>query len=132
MIFPQELLGLSDDCLMHFYAVATDLVEKKDYEGAIAILTWLEMLAPYVSSFWLAHGLCLQMLNKHDEAIESLLIAKQFSLEDPTIIFNLYKSYSASKMHDLAKSEMKLLNALIMQLTPLEQSAWRDKINNLR
>lgn len=75
-ILIQEMLGLSDETLMHIYALGQDLVEKGQFQDALALLTFLTLLAPHVPSFWILEGVCFKNLNLHEEATAALSAAK--------------------------------------------------------
>jgi hypothetical protein len=127
-IFLQDLCGFTDDTLIDCYKVAQELVNKKEYENACAILVFLTLMAPYVSSYWFAHGLCKQVLNKHQEAIEAFLVSDVIQPENPDIIYALAKSYQLIGETDRADHTIHQLKELTSHLSKEEKMAWEDKI----
>lgn len=78
-ILLQEMLGLSDETLLHIYALGKDLVEKDNFQDAGSIFTLLTTLAPHVQSYWILEGVCFEKLNLHEESQAAFSAAKLLS-----------------------------------------------------
>lgn len=131
-VFLQTIFGFSDATLVHCYTLARELATKKSYADAIAILVFLEMMAPYVSSYWQAHGLCLYSIGNYADALVVFHVAKAIDAEDPAPVYWLVQSYLALNEKPLAQQELQELKALIPQLDKEAQARWQGKLTKLR
>lgn len=66
-ILLQEMFGLSDETLMHVFALGKDLIEKGHFQDACSLFAFLTTLAPHVPSYWILEGVCFENLNLHEE-----------------------------------------------------------------
>jgi len=129
-ISQQNLFGISDDTLMHVYTLMTDFVKKNEFEKAISLLIFLEVLAPYVSSYWVAHGVCLQALQKDSEALQVFEVAKLIDPGDPEAYFYSIECYKALHEKDRAKDEIAALMEVVERLEGDKKVEWRNTIKN--
>lgn len=128
-ILLQEMLGLSDETLLHIYAFGRDLVEKGNTKDALALFAFLTLLAPHVASYWISEGVCMQDLNLHEEAIAAFNGAKFLNPQDPAPIAYSIESYRILK-EDQLKFEAELLEKALENLSSSEQAEWREHITN--
>jgi tetratricopeptide (TPR) repeat protein len=112
----QELFGFSNETLMHFYELVCSLVAQNEFEKANAILVFLEMLAPHISSYWIAHGVNLQAMQKYLEAIEVFSLAKSLDPKDPEPSFSSLECYLALNEKEKAKFEKETLTTIISEI----------------
>ena len=127
----QEMFGFSDDTLLNVYALGVDLVRKKDYERANALFVFLSTLAPHVTSYWIAQGVCLQSLNRHEDAVTIFNTAKILNPLDPSISAYTIESYLVLKENDKAKLELDVLKEVTKFLSGDEKVKWETKIIEL-
>lgn len=130
-IMLQELFGITDDSLMHIYELGVDLVKKNNYRDANVLFVFLTTMVPYVPSFWIAHGICLQALDRHEEALEVFKTAKLLKPNNPLTSAYLIESYLHLKNTDEAKNEFNALKELILVLEGEEQTKWEQKIKEI-
>lgn len=131
MILPQNLFGISNESLIHFYNLAIELFNKKEFEKAIAILVFLEVLTPNISSFWLAHGICLQSMQHYSEGIKLFEAAKQLDANDPSPSFHTIECHLALHEKDKARVEHDRLKQIIDHLDNEKKSEWSEKAKKL-
>lgn len=65
----RALFGLDPVALETLYAHACQRFDQSDHEGARQIFFALAAIDPHSYDYWLSLGLCLQKLQRHDEAI---------------------------------------------------------------
>jgi tetratricopeptide (TPR) repeat protein len=80
----QIQLGYSDEVLLHFYALATQFLEEKMQEEALNSFTFLTMLNPYISSFWIGLGQAYESKQQYEQAIEAYAKAVEMEPADFT------------------------------------------------
>lgn len=127
----QEMFGLSDDTLLDIYSLGVDLVKKEDYDRANTLFVFLSTLSPHVTNYWIAHGLCLQSLNRHIEAIDIFTAAKVLDPSDPAPSAHTIDSYLALRENDKAKLELDTLKEITKFLSGDEKPKWEAKIIEL-
>ncbi len=130
-IILQEMFGFSDETLLKIYEIATDLTIKNNYQDANALFTFLTLLAPHVSCYWIAQGVTLQGLNLHEESITSFDAAKFLDPSDPAPLAYSIESLMALKDNINAKAELELLKEIIKTLNKEEKKIWDQKIKEL-
>jgi tetratricopeptide (TPR) repeat protein len=128
----QEMMGLSNETLLHIYALGLDLHEKGLFKDGLALFTLLTFLAPHVTSYWILEGTCLQSLNQHQEALAALSAAKLLNPSDPLPIAYSIESYRSLKEKDQLLSEIQLLEKVVNTLDSEEKGIWRDQLNNIK
>lgn len=127
----QELFGISNDSLVYIYELGIELVKKNNHKDASALFVFLTTMTPYVPSFWIAQGVCLQVLNRHEDAIEIFKTAKLLKPVDPLSLLYLIESYKNLKLDDEAKIELEALKNLIQTFEGDEKIRWEQKINEI-
>ena len=127
----QELFGISDGSLIHIYELGIDLVKKNNHKDATALFVFLTTLTPYVPSFWIAQGICLQALDRHEDAIENFKTAKLLKPVDLLSLFYLIESYKNLKLDEEAKIEFESLKSLIQTFEGDDKVKWEQKINEI-
>lgn len=108
----QTIFGFSNETLISIYKLAADLFQKGHFEDALAIFTFLSTMAPHVTSYWVAQGVCLQSLNRNEEAIVAFTAAKLLNPSDPVPLSHLIECYLSLKDHEKAKMEQEELKAI--------------------
>jgi len=127
----QKLFGFSDDTLLHAYTYANDLAEKGQYSEAISVLVFLEMMAPHVASFWLAHAMCLQAEDLHSEALPLLTLVKQIEPEDPLASYHMIQTLKALKEEGRAKEEKHVLMGIVSKMSGDDKMTWEDQVRKI-
>jgi tetratricopeptide (TPR) repeat protein len=127
-ILLQEMLGLSDETLLHIYAFGRALVEKGNTQDACALFTLLTILAPHVESYWISQGVCMQDSGLHEEAIAAFNAAKFLDPLDPAPIVYSIESFRLLKDETQEKTEMELLERALESLDKREQATWRERL----
>ncbi|HEV8052680.1 MAG TPA: hypothetical protein VGP47_09305, partial [Parachlamydiaceae bacterium] len=127
----QEMLGLSDDTLLHIYDLGAVLIEKGNLKDAKVLFTFLTTLAPYVESYWIALGVCFQELKHPEDAILAFGAAKFLKPMDPAPSFYTIESYLLLKEHDKAKLELETLKNTMADLDSKEKEKWEQKVKGL-
>lgn len=67
----QALCGYSNNVLLNFYEMATRFFDEKKYDDALNAFTFLCMLNPAVSSFWIGQALTFEAKQDYTKAIEA-------------------------------------------------------------
>lgn len=127
----QEMFGLSDDTILHIYDLGVSLIGNKKMQEAIIVFTFLTTLAPHVSSYWVALGVCFQETNRHQDAITAFSAAKFLKPMDPAPLFYTIESYLLLKETEKANLELEELKNVILTLSVQSQEEWRQKIKSL-
>jgi len=127
----QEMFGFSDDTLLLVYDLGVSLIGRGEMKNAIIIFTFLTTLAPHVSSYWVALGVCFQETNRHQEGIIALSAAKFLEPTDPGPLFYNIESYLVLKETEKANLEVEELKNVIKALSSQSQEEWRHKIKSL-
>ena len=131
-ILLQEMLGLSDETLLHIYSLGRSLFQKNQYEDALALFTFLTILAPHVSSYWIFEGACFQIQSSNEEALAAFNAAKFLNPLDPLPIAYAIESYHALKDKDQMKNEIQELENLVSTLSSIEIGVWRERLNQFK
>lgn len=127
----QELFGLSDETLMSIYDLGVDLVQKENFDHANTLFVFLTTLAPHVTSYWIAQGVCLQALDRHKDAIAIFDAAKVLDPSEPALSAYTIESYLALKEKDKASLEIDALKEIIKSLSGDKKLKWEAKINEM-
>lgn len=127
----QEMFGFSNETILHVYALGANLVEKGNFPDARVLFTFLTTLAPHVSSYWVALGVCLQELNKQEDAVISFGAANFLEPMNPAPLFYILEIYIGLKETDKARLEVDELKKVMPTLSKDERAMWEQKINNL-
>lgn len=106
----QDMCGVSDETLKEVYRLAEHFVKDKHYVDAQHILVWLIILAPDISGFWLALGICLQSQGIDNEAIEVFELAKKLNPDEPASYVYKAESLIKLKEKDKAREEIRLIS----------------------
>lgn len=124
----QEMFGFSDETLIKIYTFVTQLIEKSNFKDAFTLLVFLTTLAPFVPSYWLAEGICLQELKRHAEAVEVFNGVKLLNAKDPAPIAYLIESYLALNEQDKAKEELNQLKQMMPGYEAADKNRWENSI----
>lgn len=127
----RELFGISNDSLVFIYELGIDQMKKNNCKDANALFVFLTTMTPFVPSFWIAQGACLQVLDRHEDAIESFKFAKQLKPSDPLPRAYLIESYRSMKQDDESDAEIEALKSLIQTLDEDEKVQWENRINEM-
>lgn len=83
----RELFGIDRVDLEILYAYGCQRYRQGDYEGARQVLLALASIDPHAFRYWLALGLALQKIQRHDEALCCFARAATLRLSDPRSSF---------------------------------------------
>lgn len=97
-----EILGFDQEILSHFYRVAYELFQKKQYADALDAFLFLTSIEPSNFDFWIGLGMTIQVQGRIQLAIDAYEIAALIDLENPIPYFFLSKCFFA--IHDRASS----------------------------
>lgn len=128
----QEMFGFSDETLLHMYDLASDLVNKKKYEYASDLFRFLTVLAPHVASYWIGLGVCLQALDRHEDATAVFRAAKFLHPLDPLPLIHIMECYLSLKDKAKIKQELAEIEKLIEGCNSSEKAMWRQNIEKYR
>lgn len=131
-ILLQEMLGLSDETLIHIYALGRDLFQKGQFEDALALFSFLTTIAPHVSNYWILEGACFQNSNLHEEALAAFNTAKFLNPHNPIPIAYAIESYHQLNDKGQIKHEIELLEKVVMALSSIEIGVWRERLNQFK
>ena len=106
-------------------------MKKNNYKEGVSLFVFLTTMTPYVQSFWLAQGVCLQGLNRHEDAIEIFKTAKLLKPADPIPLAYLIESYTTEKLNTEAKTEFDALKSLVESLEGDNKTRWEQKIKEI-
>jgi|YelNatPaOPRAMG01_1025707.scaffolds.fasta_scaffold01323_32 type III secretion system low calcium response chaperone LcrH/SycD len=80
----QEVKGFSDQQMEAIYSLAFNLYQNGKYKDAIEVFTWLGIMNPFVSKYWMGLGASLQMAKDFSNALNAYAVAAITSKpEDP-------------------------------------------------
>jgi tetratricopeptide (TPR) repeat protein len=127
----QEFFGITNDSLLRIYELGVDLVKKDNYKDAVALFVFLTTMTPYVPSFWIAQGVCLQAMDRHEDAIEVFKNAKILKRNDPVPSTYIIESYLNLKNKDEAKVELDTLKNIVSSLEDDKKKSWEQKIKEI-
>lgn len=65
-----SLSGFSSKIVLNFYSVGINLFDEKKYKESLSVFTFLSILNPEISAFWVGKGLCYEGDLAYDKAIE--------------------------------------------------------------
>ncbi len=128
----QDMLGFSDETLLHIYSLGLNLVKIGQFQDALALFNFLTMLTPHVTSYWILEGICFQHLNLHKEALAAFSAAKFLNPIDPLPIAYSIECYRSLKETDLLRQEVQLLEKIVTALEAKERDIWYNRLNLLK
>jgi len=126
-----KLWNISDETLHHIHHFANGLIQRKQYEDAHDVLSFLVTLAPDISRFWSCRALCLQAMNKQDEALQVLQVAKILAPDDPVPMIYSCNGYLHLKDKKKATEELKMLESCL-DAHPESKAAWQPIQKSLK
>jgi tetratricopeptide (TPR) repeat protein len=128
----QEMFGLSNETLLHAYALGSKFFKEGKTMEAWAIFVFLTTMTPYVASYWIAQGICLTNMNRQEEALTLFNTAKFLNPTDPVPVAHMCECYVALKDRDGAKRELATLKTIVTSLGGDEKRTWEEKIRNFK
>ncbi len=108
---PQEILGISDDTITHFYMTARKLFENHQFIEAADAFLFLTLINSNNHVYWLGLGMSTQMSGNFESAIDAYEMAAIHEIEDPTPYFYLAKCLFA--IHE-RQSALQALDTAIL------------------
>lgn len=78
-----DILEVTDEVLEELYAIACEVLDEGDLEGANDAFFFLVAICPYNSELWLRLGSISQQLGSYAEAIQALQMAAILNPTDP-------------------------------------------------
>lgn len=127
----QELFGISDDSMIRIYELGSDLVKKNNYKDGNALFVFLSTMAPHVSSYWISQGVCLQAMDRHEDAVEIFKAAKFLKPSDPMPSSYILESLINLKNSEQAKIELEALKNIVHLMDGEDKKSWEQKINGI-
>lgn len=106
----QELLGISDQTLEHFYQAGMRHYAAAHYADAGTIFFTLSVLSPFRFNIWQALGLSEEKLLKHEKALEAFAMATIMDPSSP--IPHMHSGACYLAIHDKIHAKATLKHAL--------------------
>lgn len=78
----QDKLQISDETMCEFYQVAFDLFSSHHFDEASAVLNFLVVLNPKVTSFWIGIGMCAEAIEDFERALIAYASALKMNMND--------------------------------------------------
>ncbi len=103
----QKILGISDQMMVHFYEIASECYQQKDYDSASAIFRILTFLSPMRYQIWLSLGIANQYRKHFDEALHAFAFSTLLNGKDPSCRFYAAKCYVQQNQYKDAKEELE-------------------------
>lgn len=106
----QDFLGLSDEELISFYNVGSNLYQSGSYQEACSIFTLLTQLNPKVAQFWMALGIIQEKLDQHESAVYAYLLSAE--LDEASLTCYLQAAKCLLLLDQSEKAKKMLQHAL--------------------
>ncbi len=103
----QQLLNYDDNLLRSQYQKAYDLYQKADYKNAAALFSYLTVLNPYESNFWMGLGISKQSDRLYEEAIVSYTTAEAMNPENPIPHLHMAQCFYGLNLREQAVSHLQ-------------------------
>lgn len=126
----QQLFGYSNETMLHIYASVHTLMQNKNFEDAYSLLVFLTLLAPHVPSYWIAEGLCLQELNRHQEAVASFEAASFLDRSNPAPLAYAIESDLILGDQTKFQESLELLKSLLETYQGEDKGVWVELMKN--
>ncbi len=127
----RDLCGISNESLLEMFSKAQKLILDKRFQEAKALLTYLNVMAPRVTGFWISLGVCFENLGDFDEALAAYQVAKSISAEDPQPCLCLCHCFLSLK--DYAQAREELQNAeMRCRESPALSQEWMPTVEQLK
>ena len=94
----QEILGISDDEIDHYYKASQLFFEKEKYEDAANTYHFLVVLNPFIKEYWLGLAMSSQMCGDYEGALDAYKLIGFNEIESPIAYFFLSQCLFA--LHD--------------------------------
>jgi tetratricopeptide (TPR) repeat protein len=127
----RNLWGISNDTLLNIHHFANVLIEKREYEEANDLLIFLVTISPDIAGFWISRGICLQGMDRDEEALQVLHVAKVLIPDDP--IPMIYTIHGFLKVKDKEKGSEEILHLEeCLNNHPEEKQKWNELLISLK
>lgn len=130
-ILLQEICGFSDETMLDIYSLALDLMNEGNYSVAFTLLVLISALAPHVPSYWIAEGICLQELNRHEEAITLFEGLRLLDPRNPAPYAYSMASYAATQEEEKAKETLKTFKWVMQTYDGPDKEIFEERIKVL-
>lgn len=127
----QDLCGISNDTLITMFNQSQGYIENGRFQEAKALLTYLTVMAPRISSFWISLGVCFENLQDNSEAIIAYQVAKSIAPQDPQPCLCSVVCYLKMKEIDLAKMEFIKAESLVNSSDEAKQE-WNQVVASIK
>jgi tetratricopeptide (TPR) repeat protein len=117
----QEMYGFSNQTLQCIYRLGNHCFTHHQLIEAKQIFNLLVYLAPHVSSFWIALGICYYQEKKITEALAFLDIAEHINPKNPLIYIYKCECLLIEDQHSQVQNELKKIEDLF------EDSSLKDQ-----
>jgi len=98
----KDLLGYDQNLMQSQYKLAYDFYQKADYKSAAAAFSYLTMLNPYESTYWMGLGISKQSDRLYEEAIVSYVAVEAIEPENPVPHLHLAQCFYALNLREEA------------------------------
>ncbi len=126
----QQIFGFSDDSLLHIYHLANHFYNE-DIAKAKNILNLLIYLAPNISNFWVALGLCFLKEQRYEEGLAFFEMAEIINEDNPAAYVYRIVCLLETNHKKEALIELKKLEGLLNKNAELKKD-WQEQIENLK
>lgn len=127
----RNLWGISNETLLHIHHFANTLIQKHEYADANDLLIFLVTISPDIAGFWVSRGICLQGMDRDEEALQVLNVAKVLAPEDPISMIYTIQSYLKVKEKEKASDELLHLEEYL-NTNPEEKLKWHEMLISLK
>lgn len=122
----QEIYGISDETIEHFYHAAKAIYDRKDYEDAINAFSFLCFLNRKNYAFWIGLGNSEFFCNRFEEALQAYAFAVLADPFEPTPHIQSCFCYEKMGDRELAKNALDL--ALISMGDNVEHAEMKKNV----
>lgn len=119
----RKLWGISNDTLLHIHHFANGLIQKQEFKDANDLLTFLVTISPDIAGFWISRGICLQGMQRDEEALQVLNVAKILAPDDPIPMIYIINGHLRLKDKGKAAEELQHLEECLNS-HPEEKKNW--------
>ena len=103
----QEKCKVREETLFWLYDLSQELIHQKEFDQAMLVLNFLNLLNPLISESWFLLGYCFHKKKELENALKSYGTAMILNPEDPQVRLFSAECYLALKMKDDAKIDLE-------------------------
>lgn len=125
----QDLVGISDEEIISYYNVGSQLFKSGAYHDACHIFTLLTQLNPKATTFWMALAIAQEKLHEYEIAVYSYLISAE--LDETSTTCYLHAARCLVQLHQPEEAKKVLQHALERINEQPNLKSEQAKINNM-